>query len=63
MQVKRVLFVVMLTLLCFVPQMLSSVVENPRVVRSMPNTPSAVGQGCCCEYPVPAASLTHSLHD
>lgn len=30
--------------------MLGTVVENPRVVRSMPNTPSTVGQGCCCEY-------------
>lgn len=28
-------------------EMLSNVVVNPRVVRSMPNTPSAVGQGCC----------------
>ncbi|XP_063846749.1 pyrroline-5-carboxylate reductase 3-like isoform X2 [Scylla paramamosain] len=28
-------------------EMLSSVVDNPRVVRCMPNTPSAVGQGCC----------------
>ncbi|KAG0710300.1 Pyrroline-5-carboxylate reductase 2 [Chionoecetes opilio] len=27
--------------------MLCSLVENPRVVRAMPNTPSAVGQGCC----------------
>ncbi|KAG0712447.1 Pyrroline-5-carboxylate reductase 2 [Chionoecetes opilio] len=27
--------------------MLGSVLENPHVVRAMPNTPSAVGQGCC----------------
>lgn len=33
--------------LAILEEMLSSVVENPRVVRSMPNTPSAVGQGCC----------------
>ncbi|MPC21989.1 Pyrroline-5-carboxylate reductase 3 [Portunus trituberculatus] len=58
LQVKCVVFVVMLTCPCFGTQMLSSVVENPRVVRSMPNTPSAVGQGCCCEYPMPATSLT-----
>ncbi|XP_063599295.1 uncharacterized protein LOC134775684 isoform X3 [Penaeus indicus] len=28
-------------------QMLSSIVDTPRVVRTMPNTPCMVGQGCC----------------
>ncbi|CAL4122597.1 unnamed protein product, partial [Meganyctiphanes norvegica] len=28
-------------------QMLSGIVQNPRVVRTMPNTPCMVSQGCC----------------
>ncbi|XP_050696147.1 pyrroline-5-carboxylate reductase 3-like isoform X2 [Eriocheir sinensis] len=43
------LFVSVVTGVCLedLEEMLGSVVENPRVVRSMPNTPSTVGLGCC----------------
>lgn len=43
------LFISVVTGVCLadLEEMLSTLVDNPRVVRSMPNTPSAVGQGCC----------------